>query len=623
MSFRSLQTKFIAPVSALIAVITLSLVVVLSVSKSRDVEQAAQTDITEKIYGVEQLLTTTDAIMMERVNASMKLFMERGNKLGAAQQGSPIAVNGTSVPELLLGNQAQANHFDLVDGLTASQGGTATLFSKAGNTFIRISTNVKKDGQRAIGTALDPKGKAIQHIRAGKSFYGQVDILGSPFLTGYEPILDHQHKQIGIWYVGYKVDMKVLQQSIAKSRILSNGLVALIDDKNRVRFHSDNLSDEATLSVIGNTTGDWVVQREDFTPWGFTIVAAYPKSDVRTLIKSDIINVVVIGVLMGGLLIGLLIWLANKLVIKPLNQVVTVAQRIADGDLSSTIQVRSQDEIGQLLTAMQNMQNVLTGLISNIKESADFINAASKEIADGYSSLSQRTEVQASSLEETSANLKELTSTVKQNADNTKQANQLAISTSDIASKGGKAVSQVVHTMDMVKESSHQIVAIISVIDGIAFQTNILALNAAVEAARAGEQGRGFAVVAGEVRSLAQRSAAAAKEIKTLIGNSVERVEDGSKIVAAAGKTMEEIVSSIKRVTDIMAEVSAASGEQSVGIAQVNQAVAQMEEVTHHNAALVEESAAAAENLEEQAENLSNSIGAFKLDAANSTKGTT
>jgi methyl-accepting chemotaxis protein len=260
------------------------------------------------------------------------------------------------------------------------------------------------------------------------------------------------------------------------------------------------------------------------------------------------------------------------------------------------------------------MQSVLTGLISEIKGTADFINSASKEIADGYSSLSQRTEVQASSLEETAASMKELTSTVRQNANNTNQANQLAIATANIASKGGAAVSQVVHTMDLVKESSHQIVAIIAVIDGIAFQTNILALNAAVEAARAGEQGRGFAVVAGEVRSLAQRSAAAAKEIKTLIGNSVEKVDDGARLVADAGKTMEEIVNAIKRVTNIMAEVSAASIAQSTGIEQVNQALAQVEEVTHHNAALVEESAAAAENLEEQAENLTASVSVFRLN---------
>jgi methyl-accepting chemotaxis protein len=252
--------------------------------------------------------------------------------------------------------------------------------------------------------------------------------------------------------------------------------------------------------------------------------------------------------------------------------------------------------------------------VGQIKDATDTINTASKEIAAGNSDLSQRTEEQASSLEETASSMEELTSTVKQNAENAKQANQLAIGASDVAGKGGAVVSEVVVTMDSINESSRKIVDIISVIDGIAFQTNILALNAAVEAARAGEQGRGFAVVAGEVRNLAQRSAAAAKEIKTLIGDSVEKVEGGSKLVAQAGQTMEEIVSSIKRVTDIMAEITAASVEQSAGIEQVNLAITQMDEVTQQNAALVEEAAAAAEALEEQAQNLSVSVGTFKVD---------
>jgi len=254
--------------------------------------------------------------------------------------------------------------------------------------------------------------------------------------------------------------------------------------------------------------------------------------------------------------------------------------------------------------------------VAEIKNAVDAINTAAKEIAAGNADLSQRTEEQASSLEETASSMEELTSTVKQNAENAKQANQLAIGSSDVAGKGGAVVGHVVGTMDSINVSSHKIVDIISVIDGIAFQTNILALNAAVEAARAGEQGRGFAVVAGEVRNLAQRSAAAAKEIKHLIDDSVGKVGEGSKLVAEAGQTMEEIVASIKRVTDIMSEITAASVEQSQGIEQVNLAITQMDEVTQQNAALVEEAAAAAESLEEQVQNLSASVSLFKVNSA-------
>ena len=298
-----------------------------------------------------------------------------------------------------------------------------------------------------------------------------------------------------------------------------------------------------------------------------------------------------------------------------LNEVVRVLGAMSQGDLTEKITNEYHGTFGQLKNDSNSTVDKLKIIISEIKEATDAINTASKEIASGNSDLSQRTEEQASGLEETASSMEELTATVKQNAENARQANQLAIGASDVAGKGGTLVGQVITTMDSINESSRKIVDIIAVIDGIAFQTNILALNAAVEAARAGEQGRGFAVVASEVRNLAQRSAGAAKEIKTLIGDSVEKVEGGSKLVAQAGKTMEEIVTSIRRVTDIVSEIAAASLEQSSGIEQINTAISKMDEMTQQNAALVEEAAAAAESLEDQSQNLMNSVSAFKVDA--------
>lgn len=292
-----------------------------------------------------------------------------------------------------------------------------------------------------------------------------------------------------------------------------------------------------------------------------------------------------------------------------------IANKIAQGDLSVHVETKSGDQ-SSLLFSLRTMRENLASIVTQVRAGTSNIETASAEIATGNLDLSSRTEQQASSLEETASAMEELTSTVKQNADNARQANQLAVSASDVATQGGHVVSQVIDTMGAINESSRKIVDIISVIDGIAFQTNILALNAAVEAARAGEQGRGFAVVATEVRSLAQRSAAAAKEIKILISDSVEKVDSGSQLVARAGETIGEVVASVKRVTDVVAEISAASQEQSDGIAQVNLAITQMDEATQQNSALVEEAAAAAQSLQDESIALSKIVSTFKVDSA-------
>jgi methyl-accepting chemotaxis protein len=307
-------------------------------------------------------------------------------------------------------------------------------------------------------------------------------------------------------------------------------------------------------------------------------------------------------------------WWLTRGIVGPVRQAVAAAQRVADGDLTTRLETTSTDEIGQLLQALQHMNTKLLGVVGEIRTGSDSIATASAQIAAGNLDLSARTEEQASSLEETAASVEELTSTVAQNADNARQASMLAVSASDVANRGGAVVSQVVDTMEAINESSRKIVDIIGVIDGIAFQTNILALNAAVEAARAGEQGRGFAVVASEVRNLAQRSAAAAKEIKVLINDSVNKVDGGAKLVDQAGTTMKEIVGSVQRVTDIVSEITAATQEQTAGIAQINQAISQMDQVTQQNASLVEEAAAASEAMQVQAAQLAQVVSIFKLD---------
>jgi methyl-accepting chemotaxis protein len=306
-------------------------------------------------------------------------------------------------------------------------------------------------------------------------------------------------------------------------------------------------------------------------------------------------------------------WVLANAIVRPIRQAVELAEKVAAGDLTQDIEARTTCETGALLRALRHMNDSLVGIVSQVRSGTDTIATASAEISAGNMDLSSRTEQQAGSLGTTASTVEELTGTVRQNADNARQASQLSIAASEIATQGGAVVDQVVQTMGAINDSSKKIVDIISVIDGIAFQTNILALNAAVEAARAGEQGRGFAVVAGEVRTLAQRSAAAAKEIKALIVDSVSKVEDGTKLVDQAGMTMSDVVDSIRKVSDIVAEIASASGEQSAGIEQVNRAIADMDSSTQHNAALVEESAAAATALRDQADKLAEVVALFHI----------
>lgn len=407
-------------------------------------------------------------------------------------------------------------------------------------------------------------------------------------------------------------------------------LLASIDEANRaaqpiienvIALGLENRSPDATKILMGelravqfkwNTDLQTLEASEKRQNDEATVVASNTYAFARNLMYSLSAAAVVFGLLIA--------WLITRSIIEPIHRAVAVAQTVSAGDLTSEIEVMTSDETGMLLSALKVMNDNLRKIVGEVRSGTETMSTASQEIAAGNLDLSSRTEEQASSLEETASSMEELTSTVKQNSDNARQANSLAVSASAVASRGGAVVAQVVTTMEEINESSKKIVDIISVIDGIAFQTNILALNAAVEAARAGEQGRGFAVVATEVRNLAHRSAAAAKEIKLLIGDSVEKVDNGSKLVHQAGITMNEVVESIRRVGHIISEISAAGTEQTLGIEQINQAIMEMDSVTQQNAALVEESAAAAESLQDQAASLEKVVSMFALGAVDSSK---
>ncbi|MBL0918685.1 MAG: Cache 3/Cache 2 fusion domain-containing protein [Hydrogenophaga sp.] len=532
-----------------------------------------------------------------------------------------------------------------VDTFHKSNGGVATIFMRKGDDFERIATSLKKeDGERAVGTLLARNHAAYPLMLGGKSYTGRAVLFGKAYMTHYEPIKDAGGQIVGILFIGFDVtDFQAsLDKLVAESTFFQSGGTVIIDARQSnadavfvshptaagkkvldinpqadamltaLRASDDVFVREATPLFNPQITHPWVVKRAA-KAGGWWVVAEVSDDEAMATHWRTMYT---FWALLAGttVLLGFgMFTLIRRNVSAPLKDLTTAVTTVAQGDLTRSFQSDRKDEIGTLVREVEHMRERFLAMMRQLRGAADNIGTASQEIATGNQDLSARTEQTASNLQQTAASMEQLTSTVRQSADAARQANQLAASAAEIAQRGGSVVSQVVTTMDEINSSSKKINDIIGVIDGIAFQTNILALNAAVEAARAGEQGRGFAVVAGEVRNLAQRSAQAAKEIKGLIGASVEKVETGSRLVADAGQTMSEIVGSVQRVTDIIGEITAAAGEQSDGIGQVNTAVSQLDQMTQQNAALVEESAAAAQSLKDQAGRLADVVQQFRI----------
>ncbi|MES2947656.1 MAG: methyl-accepting chemotaxis protein [Pseudomonadota bacterium] len=435
-----------------------------------------------------------------------------------------------------------------------------------------------------------------------------------------------EKKNIEVAFARINSSMQTLKSMLAAGGPESAGLLRKVEEIEKIEIRYAVVATEILKRALaGDHEGASKSIAADCRPLLMALVAAVEsaKKEIHDISDRDVAASMAQSQslrlqLFGAIALALAVATAlavvmTRKVTRPLLQAVNIAETVAAGDLSSRIDVSSRDETGQLFRALQSMQDSLVTVVARVRHGSETVSSASSEIAEGNQDLSTRTEQQASALQQTAASMEQLNSAVQQNADNARQANQLAQSASTVATRGGEVVGQVVETMKGINASSRKIADIIQVIDGIAFQTNILALNAAVEAARAGEQGRGFAVVASEVRSLAGRSAEAAKEIKMLINASVERVEQGSSLVDKAGATMNEVVASIRRVTDIMGEISAASSEQSAGVSQVGEAITQMDHTTQKNAALVEEMAAAASSLKSQAGDLVQTVAVFKL----------
>ena len=644
----SLSIRLAIGIFVIISLIFLIFVMTISYSTMRSFERRGVADLNIQTRLIADLIDASDKDLRVRAAALAQAFQARLK--GQFELDPAITeVNGKPAPTLKLDGRVLNMNFETADGFTSGTGAVATVFAKTGQDFIRITTSLKNDkGERAIGTLLDQAHPGYKATLEGKTYAGPAVLFGKPYITQYDPIRNAQGQVIGLSFIGldYSDYLNQLKTTIRSLKIGETGYFYVMDSRpgpsygrfiihpaseGKILLDSKDASGREFLKEIlerkngvihypwldkerGETQArDKVAAFVHFPGWEWVIAGGTYVEEFTADVRSQRLLYALMGVAMVLLISGALYVLIRRTVIRPLGQAKAIADALAGGDLTVRVDNTRGDELGQLMSSMNRVGSGLAEVVQTVRQGSEGVATASAEIAQGNTDLSSRTESQASALEQTAASMEQLGSTVRQNADNARQANQLAQSASTVAVQGGEVVAQVVDTMKGINDSARKIHDIISVIDGIAFQTNILALNAAVEAARAGEQGRGFAVVASEVRSLAGRSAEAAKEIKNLITDSVERVEQGSALVDQAGATMNEVVTAIKRVTDIMGEISTASGEQSAGVAQIGEAVSNMDQTTQQNAALVEEMAAAASSLKNQAQELVQAVSVFKL----------
>jgi methyl-accepting chemotaxis protein len=644
----SISIKFALIASILVLVCLGALSLLVSMTSARYLDDQAMSELhtaTRLTRGMVEVFENTLEDEVVRLGAQFASYLPEPLTL---DEKHTVQIGELATPTLRSRGQRMNLNFETVDLFTARTSAVATIFVRHGDEFVRVSTTGKTEtGARAVGTALEHTHPAYRPLLRGASYQGPARVFGFEIMTNFRPLRDQSGRVIGAVCASLLIgsDIDALKQKIARMKLREQGFFYVIDahpgdsfgtalahpsaEGSSLLGFKDASGREVVREMLSRKEGTlrYVAPATAKSPAAEKIAfySYLPKLDwliVGEVSADEVLKVQgvmrmqlsIAAVVIAALLSALLYVTLQRVVAARLRQAVAHAKRVAAGDFSSRIRSARNDETGELLNTLDDMAQSLSATVANVRSAAESIHNASQQIRAGSTDLSQRTEEQAASLEETAASMQQLTGTVKHNSDNAREAYGLAQRACQVAMASGNTVGQVVATMSGIQSSSKKIADIITVIDGISFQTNILALNAAVEAARAGEQGRGFAVVAAEVRSLAQRSAESAKEIKQLILDSAAQIEAGSRLVGEAGVTMRDNVSAVQHVSELMAGIADASRQQTAGIQEVNRTIAVMEGTTQQNAALVEEASASAEQLGQLADDLIAAVSVFQLD---------